>query len=152
MISDLPKQDRHGPSTENCGSNATSVLRSSQFYFVWYTQQLIVADTTFSVPRSSSYTCQVSDCPSNLVTTPSSSIDLTSQSVSHLSLSFLCIILLIPDKLKHEMTKDPLHHAGKNGEHSYGENLHNAAKNGDCSCVENFHATHTTSTSSVVPI
>ena len=33
----------------------------SQFYFVWYTQQLIVADTTFSFPRSSSNTHQVSN-------------------------------------------------------------------------------------------
>ena len=37
------------------------------------------------------------------------------------------------------MTKDSLHHAGKNGQHSYGENLHNAAKNGEHSCVENFY-------------
>ena len=37
------------------------------------------------------------------------------------------------------MTKDPLHHAGKNEEHSYGEKLHNAAKNGEHSCVEDFH-------------
>ena len=111
----------------------------TKFYFVWYTQQLIGADTSFYVPRSSSCTHQVSDCHSYLVTTPSSSIDLTSQSVSHLSLPFLCIILLILDKLKIEMTKDPFHHAGKNGEHFYGENLHNAAKNGEHSCVENFH-------------
>ena len=88
---------------------------------------------------SSSYTHQVSDCHSNLVTTPSSSIDLTSQSVSHISLSFLCRMFLILDKLKIEMTKDSLHHAGKNGEHFYGENLHNAGKNGEHSCVENFH-------------
>ena len=88
------------------------------------------------------------------MTTPSSSIDLTSQSVSHLSLSFLCRIFLILDKLKIEMTKDSLCHAGKdgehsyggslhnaakNGEHSYGESLYNAAKNGEHSCVENFH-------------
>ena len=103
----------------------------TKFYFVWYIQQLIVTDTIFSVPRSSSYTNQVSDCHSNLVTTPSSSIDLTSQSVPDLSLSFLCRIFLILDKLKIELTK--------NGEHFYGENLHNAAKNGEHSCVENFH-------------
>ena len=109
-----------------------------QVLCVWYTQ-LIVADTTFSVPRSSSYTCQVSDYHSNLVTTPSSSIDLTSKSVHHLSLPFLCRIFLMMNKLKIEMTKDSLHHAGKNGEHSYGENLHNAGKNGEYSCVENFH-------------
>ena len=123
MISDLPKH----------------VFRSLKFYFVWYTQQLIVADTTFSVPRSSSYTHQVFDYHSNLATTPSSSIDLTSQSVPILSLSFLCIIFLILDKLKIELTKHSLHHAGKNGEHSCVENLHNAGKNGEHSSVENFH-------------
>ena len=73
------------------------------------------------------------------MTTPSSSIDLTSKSVHHLSLPFLCRIFLMMNKLKIEMTKDSLHHAGKNGEHSYGENLHNAGKNGEYSCVENFH-------------
>ena len=75
---------------------------------------------SFSVPRSFSYTHQVSDCHSNLVTTPSSSIDMTSQSIPDLSLY-------------------SLYHAGKNGEHSYEENLDNAAKNGEHSCVENFH-------------
>ena len=34
------------------------VLRSFKFYFIWYTQQSIVADTTFTVPRSFSYTHQ----------------------------------------------------------------------------------------------
>ena len=110
----------------------------SKFYFVLYTQQLIVADTTFSVPRSSTCTHQVSDCHSNLVTTPSPSIDLTSQSVPQLSLPLLCRIFMILDKLKIEMTKDSLHHAHKNGEHFYGENLHNA-KNGEHFCVGNFH-------------
>ena len=140
--------------------NQVKLLCETEFcitksYFVWYIQQLIVADTTFSVPRSSSYTHQVSDCHSNLVTTPSSSIDLTSESVPDLSLSFLCRIFLILDKLKIEMTKDSLYHAGKNGEHSYGENLCNAGKNGEHSCVENsmeIISTHTTSTSLVVPI
>ena len=42
----------------------------TKFYFVWYTQQLIGADTIFYVPRSSSYKHQFSDCQSNLVTTP----------------------------------------------------------------------------------
>ena len=37
------------------------------------------------------------------------------------------------------MTKDSLHYAGRNEEHSYWENLHNADKNGEYSCVENFH-------------
>ena len=58
------------------------------------------------------------------MTTSSSSIDLTSKAVQYLSLPFLCRIFLILDKLKTEMTKDSLHHAAKNGEHS---------------CVENFH-------------
>ena len=106
--------------------------------FLLHTQQHIVANTILYVPRSSSCTHQVSDCYSNLVSTPSSSIDLTSQSVPHLSLSFLCRIFLILDKLKIEMNKDSLNHAAKNGEHSYGENMHNAAKNGEHSCVENF--------------
>ena len=124
-------------------------------YFVWYIQQLIVADTTFSVPRSSSYIHQVSDCHSSLVTTPSSSIDLTSQSVPYLSLSFLCRICLVLDKLKIEMIKDSLYHAGTNWEHSYGENLHNAAKNGIIPVWRismEIISTHTTSTSLVVPI
>ena len=59
------------------------------------------------------------------MTTPASHIDLTSKSVHYLSLPFLCRIFLILHKLKNEMTKDSLHHAAKNGEHS---------------CVENFHA------------
>ena len=73
------------------------------------------------------------------MTTISSSIDLTSQSVPDLSLSFLCRICLILDKLKIEMIKDSLYHAGKNGEHSFEENLYNAAKNGEHPCVGNFH-------------
>ena len=100
----------------------------TKFYFVWYIQQLIVADSTFSVPRSSSLTHKVSDCHSNLVTTPTSSIDLTPQSVHDLSLSYLCRIFLILDKVKIKMTKDSLYRAGKNGEHSYEDNLYNAAK------------------------
>ena len=89
------------------------------------------------------------------MTTPSSSIDLTSPSVPHLSLSFLCRNLLILHKLKIEMTKDSLHHAGKNGEHSYGEILYNADKNGSIPVWRismEIISTHTTSTSLVVPI
>ena len=93
----------------------TLLIRSHQVHLdygqtkhVWYTQQLIAADTTFSVPRSSSYTHQVSNCHSNLVTTPASSINLTSKSVHSLSLRFLCRIFWILDKLKIEMTKDSL--------------------------------------------
>ena len=99
-----------------CGSHQV-LLDYGQTKHVWYTQH-------FSIPRSSSYTHQVSDCHSNLVPIPASSIDLTSKSVHYLSLPFLCRIFLILDKLKIEMTKDSLHHAAKNGEYS---------------CVENFH-------------
>ena len=105
----------------------TEFCTTTKLYIVWYIQQLIVADTIFYVPRSSSYTHQVSDCRPNLVPTPSSSTDLTSQPVPDLSLSFLCRICLIHAKLKIEMTKDPIHHGGKNGEHFYGENFHNTA-------------------------
>ena len=89
------------------------------------------------------------------MTTPSSSIDLTSQSVPHLSLPFLCKIFLILDKLKIEMTKDSLHHAGKNGEHSYGENLHKLVRMGSISVWRismEIISTQTTSTSLAVPI
>ena len=108
--------------------NQVKLLCETEFcitksYFVWYTQQLIVADTIFYVPRSSSCIQQVSDCHSNWVTTSSSSIDLTSKAVQYLSLPFLCRIFLILDKLKTEMTKDSLHPAAKNGEHSCAENF-----------------------------
>ena len=58
--------DAHGK-TPLCGSHQIP-LDKGQAKHVWYTQQLIVADTTFPVPRSSSYTHQVSDFHSNLVT------------------------------------------------------------------------------------
>ena len=140
--------------------NQVKLLCETEFcitmsYIVWYTQQFIIADTIFYVPRSSSCTHQVSDCHSNLVATPSSSIDLTSQSVTHLSQPFLCRILLILDKLKLEMTKDSLDHAGRNGDHSYGENLPNTCKNGSIPVWRismDITSTHTTSTSLVVPI
>ena len=89
------------------------------------------------------------------MTTPSSSIYLTSQSVPH---------------------KDPMQHVGKNGEYFYGENWHNITKNIENSdCNSNLVTkdlmhhlvemgsipvwrifmemifTHTTSTSIVVP-
>ena len=129
--------DAHG-NTRLCGSHQAP-LDYGQTKHVWYTQQLIVADTTSSVPRCSSYTHQVSICHYNLVTTLPSGIDLTSKSVHYLSLPLLCRFFLILDKLNNEMTKDSSHHAAKNGEHS---------------CVENFMEiilTHTTSTSLVVP-
>ena len=96
--------DAHGK-TPLCGSHQVP-LDYGQTKHLCYTQQLVVADTTFSVPRSSFYTHQVSDCQANLVTTPASSIELTSKSVHYLSLPFLCRIFLILDKLKIEMTKD----------------------------------------------
>ena len=72
-------------------------------------------------PISCFCTHQVSNCHSKLVTTPSSSIDLTFQSFSHLSLSSLCSIFLILDKLKIEIAKDSLHHARNNGAYLWGE-------------------------------
>ena len=63
---------------------------------IWYTQQHIGGAHRVSVFHS------------NLVTTPSSSNDLTSQPVPH---------------------KDPMQHVGKNGEYSYGKNWHNITKN-----------------------
>ena len=70
MNSNLPQQDQHDP-TLKIVDPILHVFRSSKFYFSWYTQQLIVADTTFSVPISSSYTHQVSNCHLNLMTAPS---------------------------------------------------------------------------------
>ena len=71
--------------------------------------------------------CQVFHCHSNLVTTPFSCILLTLASVCNQnltcstpsSLSFFCRIPFIFGKLKIELTKNPLHHAGKNSEHSW---------------------------------
>ena len=117
--------------------------------------QFIVPDTIFYVPQSSSCICQVFDYHSSLVTTSSSSIGLTSQSVSHLSLSLLCIIHLILDKLKIAKTKDPLHHGGKNGSISMGRICIMLLRMGSTP-VWRFSieiiSTHTTSTSLVVPI
>ena len=68
--------DAHGK-TPVWISPSPSGLWTNQACLVY--QELIVADTTFSVPRSSSYTHQVSNCHSNLVTTSASNIDLTSK-------------------------------------------------------------------------
>ena len=122
----------HGK-TPLCGSHQVP-LDYGQTKHVWCTQELIVADTTFSVPRSSTYTHQVSNCNSNLV---ASRMGLTSKSVHYLSLPLLCRIFLILDKLKIEMNKEPFNHAAKNGEHS---------------CVEIFHGDSLNPTSFVVPI
>ena len=64
---------------------------------------LVHTGTLFFMPKSSPGTNRVSDCQSNLVTTPSSK--------------------LILDKPKIEVNKAPIHHIGKNGEHFYGENF-----------------------------
>ena len=67
---------------------------------------------------------QFSHFYSNLVTTLSPNIHLT------------------PESLKIELTKNHLCHAGKNEEHSYGENLHNGGENGECSHNLNPHNTN----------
>ena len=64
---------------------------------------VVYSGTTLSVPRSSSETDRVCHCNSSLVNTPSSR--------------------MIPGKPKIEVTKDPIHHVCKNGEHFYGENI-----------------------------
>ena len=43
-----------------------------------------------------------------------------------------------PWQLKTELTKNPLHHAGKNGEHCWGENLYSGGENGEHSSGEIF--------------
>ena len=79
---------------------------TSQSLHLFGTQQYIGASHRVSIFHS------------NLVTTPSSSIDLTFQSVPH---------------------KDPMQYVGKNGEHFYGENWHNITKNGENSnCKSNL--------------
>ena len=91
-------------------------------------------------------------CHSNLVTTPSSCILLTLESLLNQNLtcqppSSFCNIPVTLDTLKTEskppfkahITKNPLLHAEKNGEHSYGENLHYGGANGDYIHGEDLH-------------
>ena len=59
---------------------------------------------------------------------PTSTTDCLDESI----LSCFCRIPI-------ELTKNPLHHAGQNGEHSNGENLHNGGENGEHSGGEDFH-------------
>ena len=47
MISDLPKQDQHGPSTEDCGSNATFFDPPSPILFG--TPNSLLLQTLFSL-------------------------------------------------------------------------------------------------------
>ena len=115
-------------------NNVTGVSKSSKPYFAWHIQQSAAANTTFSVARSLYCMHQFSHCHANLVTTPSSCIFLTLQSVlNHLTSqppSSSCRIPMTLDTLKTELkppftaniTKNPLLHADKNGEHSCGEN------------------------------
>ena len=79
---------------------------------------VVQTGTTFSVPRFSSETDQVSNCHSILVSTPSSR--------------------MIPGKLKIEVTKDPIYHVGKNGEHLTKGPIHHVGKNGEHFYGENF--------------
>ena len=71
---------------------------------ITFGDSVVHTGTTFSVPSSSSETSRVSSCHSSLVTTPSSR--------------------MILDKLKIEVTKDPIHPVGKNGEHFIKSNQH----------------------------
>ena len=144
MIPDLPKQDQHGPSIDNHGSdalagqivsqnkvcNVTSVFRSSKSYFVWHTQHLVAVDTISLNTRSPYCTHQVSICHSNLVTTPSLCVLLTcNHSYENLTCqpsSSYCRIPMIHDTLKNELkspftaniTKGSVLHHDDNGEHS----------------------------------
>ena len=125
------------------GNNVTGVLKSSKPYFAWYIKQPAAAKTTFSITRSLYCMCQVSHCLSNLTTIPSSCILLTLQSVlkqnlTCRSLSSFCRIPFILGKLKIELTKNPLHHAGKNGSIPVDRTC-NGGENGGHSCEENFH-------------
>ena len=119
-----PKGEMESPF---CWNSFLKSLRSSTLFFGEPTlaklnqeptlskinQVKLLCETESYITKSSSisYTQQhigaahrVSIFHSNLVTTPSSSIDLTSQLVPH---------------------KNPMQHVGKNGEHSYGEKWHN---------------------------
>ena len=94
---------------------------------------------------------QVSHCCTNLATTPSSCILLTLASVCNQnltcstpsSLSSFCRLPFILGKLKIALNKNCLHHASKNGEHSFGENLYYGGENGEHSSEENFHGNNT---------
>ena len=120
--------------------NVTGALKPFKPYFAWHIKQSVAANT---ISRSLYSMNQPSHCQSNLVTTPSSCILLTLQSVLNQNLtcqppSSSCRIPMTLDTLKTELkppfivniTKNPLLHADKNGEHSCGENLHNGSENG----------------------
>ena len=71
---------------------------------ITFGDSVVHTGTTLSIPSSFSETSRVSDCHSSLVTTPS--------------------LRMILDKLEIEVTKDPTHHVGKNGEHFIKSNQH----------------------------
>ena len=83
----------------------------------------VPANTTISVARSHYCMHRVTHCHSNLATTPSSCIPLTLASFFNQNLtcstpsplSSFYRIPFILGKLKSELTKNPLHHACKNG-------------------------------------
>ena len=82
-----------------------SILKSSKPSFGWHTQQAVAATTTFSGTSSLYYMCHGSQCYSNLVTSPSSCVLLTLQSVLNQNLtcqssSSYCRIPMIFDTLK----------------------------------------------------
>ena len=103
-------------------------LKSSKPSFGWHTQQAVAATTTFSGTSFHYYMCHSSQHHSNFVTTPSSCVLLTLQSVLNQNLtcqssSSYCRIPMIFDTLKSELkpsftvdiTKGFLLHADKNG-------------------------------------
>ena len=140
-------------------NNVTNVLKPSKPCFALHIQQSVEANTTFSVTNSLYCICQVSYSHLNLVTTPCSCILLTLAPVckknltcsTPSSLSFLCRIPFILGKLKIELTKNPLHRAGKYGEHSCGENLYNGNDNGGIPVGKISMATIQRDTSSHIP-
>ena len=92
------------PSSTSCDPALAKLNQETEFCITMdipLCDPVVHTGTTFSVSRSSSEADQVSDCNSSLVTNPSSR--------------------MIPDKLRIEVPKDPIHHVGKNGEHFYVE-------------------------------
>ena len=144
----------------------TGALKSSKPSSGWHTQYAVAATTTFSGTRFHYYMCHSYQCYSNLVTTPSSCILLTLQSVLNQNLtcqpsSLYCRIPMILDTLKNELkpsftadsTKGFLQHAEKNGEHFFKATCIMVMRMGSTYVwrisVE-IISTHTTSTSIVI--
>ena len=146
MFPDPPKRDQHVPDIGKCEVHVLTsqkvshlkvnivagALKSSKPSFGWQTQHAVAATTTFSGTRFLYYMCHRYQCYSNLVTTPSSCVLLTLQSVLNQNLtcqlsSSYCRIPMILDTLKNELkpsftadsTKGFLQHAEKNEEHFF---------------------------------